>query len=132
MICQVFIFCVSSPIMRSPFVLPFLWKSQNVYISESENMEYRAFFYGAIVVFAVAVLAYKGAQRKLNDPVLFQESQMGEAPSRGQKTVMIVSLIFVSSCHRVNESFWLALSFVISPKILVRIDMQRGCSQSSH
>lgn len=85
----------TAPSPETGNIVPFLWKTQNVYISENENLEYNVLFYGAIVVFVLAALAFTWAQKKFNDLVLFPESQMREPPGRAQKTVMIVIFVLV-------------------------------------
>ncbi len=76
-------------------IVPFLWKTQNVFITEKESLEYDVLFYGAIILFGVAAISYAWAQKKFKDPALFPESTFGGPPSRRHKLAMITVFILV-------------------------------------
>jgi hypothetical protein len=63
-------------------VVPFMLKTQNVYITGNESFQYNVVFYGSMVIAAVAVALFIWAKRKFKDPSLFPESEIRKSPFR--------------------------------------------------
>lgn len=85
-------------------IIPFLWKTQNVYISVSEKLEYNVLFYGALTLFGLAAFTYAWAQKKFKDPSVFPEPTFRSTPGPIQKraTLAIGILVVVLILY----SFW--------------------------
>jgi hypothetical protein len=75
-------------------VVPFLWKTHNVYITSGDSFEYNFLFYGSIGLFVIYAMSYLWAQKKYSDPVVFPEAEM-RTFSKSTHKKMLVFFFFV-------------------------------------